>query len=195
MKNIPEIVNEIRPVLMVDFRQFYDDKPHWYQEMILDFREKAKDLEEHQKELQTKINYDPDETFLDMEFLNLPISREDEIYEDPGKEKNKTIRELCHRIVKLMKEGYPIVLICSDGHSVSRYIAALCEWWSKGDFTTSKDIVTDILRARGDYLTAKSPKQQEQMKALQKEIALYHNGIRKFFPKNPEERGVFGKIN
>ena len=173
---------------MVDFREFYDEKPHWYQELIQEYKKKAVIVNEdfgeeyddviyeYKKDL-NRIQYDPDESFLDMEFLNLPISREQEVFEDPGKstgDKHKTIRELCQRITKLMKEEQHVLLICMDGQSVCKYIATLCKWMYDGDYSKRVD-VSEI----------KSQKQKEQIAVIEKGIMEFNNGIRKFFFKTP----------
>lgn len=190
LKDLIPILNEIRPKLIVDFR---DSEKHWYKTEIEKYKKKVdeeldfySDREEGIKRLGLNaIDYNDDITRLDMEIKLLPITRDAEIFEDTGKaplDKNKTIKELCQKIVALLKEKETVILICQDGQSTSRYIAAICEWWYDG-MKPAKDIIKDIIRKRKDFITAKSKKQQTQINEIQKWIIQYENGIRGFMIK------------
>lgn len=138
---------------VIDFRE-WNGTP-WYQTEI----EKARDDPEFYRK-----KYELEEIFVDdIEFSSYPITRDDDgVFLDKGKEgakdKNKTIKELCRKIVtRYLWEGKNVLLICMDGSMYCDYIATLCKWWSERPKT-----ISDL----GKKIHTK--KQKEQMKVVQK---------------------------
>jgi hypothetical protein len=169
-KDVPSLLTKF--CWIIDFRD-WNGTP-WYQTEI----EKARhDPESYRKK------FELEEIFVDdIEFTFLPITRDDDgVYLDKGKEgskdKNKTIKELCRKIVtKYLWEGKNVLLICPDGTMYCDYIASVCSWW----YGRPKEI-TDLDKK------IHTKKQKEQMKVVQK----YAMELLRcpFIQSRPEERG------
>lgn len=148
--DIPTIVNEIRPSLLVNFRK----KTTWYDDKLQDYRNLEIENPKHRKLL--KIGYEPGVTKLtfDSEFFEIP--------QGGAAENIGELQKLCKRIVvEYMQQDKRVLLCCSDGISTCGYIATVCQWWYEGG-DMSRDLVQE-LKARHDLITAKDKHQKRQM--------------------------------
>jgi hypothetical protein len=99
----------------------------------------------------------------------------DNVYKNEGKnkDKDKTIKELCRKIVDTMNSGEQVLLVCQDGLTVCGYIAIICRWWylyEHKQINKDFDYIKEV-RDANDFTSAKSKEQREQM-LIVKEYAL-----------------------
>ena len=166
------ILNKMHPSLIVNFR-IPTETSHWYVPKLIEYKESElripiyENLKDAINDMELyKIGYDPDTTHLDVTCISFPIPDKD-IFEDGGKNKNKSTQELCQKIVmEYLQKDKVVLLTCLDGTSTCGFIAHVCKWWYlKGNL--KEDIVKE-LRDNHDYMTAKSKKQIAQIKEIQK---------------------------
>ncbi len=82
------------------------------------------------------------------------------------KDKSKTTKEFCRKLVDRLHQGDKILLICRDGSSTCGFIALACKaWYEDPRKATSAELVKER-RDAGDFTTAKAKDQRAQLDQL-----------------------------
>lgn len=88
------------------------------------------------------------------------------VKEDTGrglKDKSKTTKEFCRKLVDRLNQGERILLICRDGSSTCGFIALACKaWYENPRKANAADLVKER-RDAGDFTTAKAKEQRAQL--------------------------------
>lgn len=120
--------------------------------LVIDFRENQKDKKWYNQEriiLETK-----------------------NVYQDSGKDKDKTIKNTCKKIVDLLTKKQSVLLVCHDGMTVCGYIAIICRWWYRLSVLNEKDFdYIKEVRDGNDFTSAKTKEQVAQMRVVKKDAS------------------------
>lgn len=82
------------------------------------------------------------------------------------KDKSKSTKEFCRKLVDRLHQNEKILLICRDGLSMCGFIALACKaWYEDPRKATAADLVKER-RDAGDFTTAKAKEQRAQLDQL-----------------------------
>lgn len=109
------------------------------------------------------------------------------VKEDVGrglKDRSKSTKLFCQKIVEELHQEQRILLICRDGQSTCGFIALVCKaWYEDPRNVTAADLVKEA-RDAGDFTTAKAKEQRIQMdKILEYAREIYNCPFLKKRPK------------
>ena len=90
------------------------------------------------------------------------------IKQDTGrglKDKSKSTKKFCRKIVDGLHKGKQTLLICRDGLSTCGFIAMVCRAWYNGPNRDSANVTELVKQVRdsGDFTSAKAKDQRSQM--------------------------------
>jgi hypothetical protein len=100
------------------------------------------------------------------ETISFPIAN-GSIYQDKGRvsDKNKSVKELCHRIVEHIHAKRNVYIHCVDGVSTCGPIVLGCWFWIMND---SKFDPLHEIRQKAEFQLCKSNEQQQQLDDIKK---------------------------
>ena len=156
-----EILVEHNPALFVDFRA--EEKCQWYKDKL----EAYKDYSEEELKYALKADEVPAEG-INAQVVAFPV-KPGEIFTDvkrvSPKDKNRTTKKLCQRIVECMLDNKCVVIFCTEGNE---YLALVCSHWFKVATGQRKweDNYLQEARSKGDLTVARAKTQVEQMKEV-----------------------------
>lgn len=161
---LKEWINEVQPDIILNTRE-RTETSHWYEEAVRKFAELAEDPDKKKCWELKKLEYSPENSKLDFEFINLPIPQ-GSVYKDEGKQfkdKDITVKKLVRRLVGAMKEHRKVLIICTEDLG---YLCRMILWWYRAE---KEKKVADIIREAkdgGDFSTGKTKEQRAQMEAI-----------------------------